>query len=249
MECDSRKSTGLYRIRNKTHEFGGTLMHPTPQEPVVPELTSKQIEELTDIVFLPIVAPEPCDAIFIFGGTYPGHWQQAIVAYHKGYGTRVIVTGGVKPNAFRHPTWPDAQMPEADGIRAQLVEGGVKPSAIVFENRSRNTLENVLFAQEVFDFSSVRRVLIVGKSFGMGRGQRTLAQNVPVAIQYIPFGFDTDYHGHFISRDDWMHSTTGRNLVLGEHLKILRYGRMGHVLPLAQEIDGLQGYVETNMEH
>lgn len=131
-------------------------MNPHPQEPVVPELTRQQIEELTEIVFLPIVAPEPCDAIFVFGGTYPGHWQQTIAAYHQGYGARVIVTGGVKAHAFKHPTWPDAQLPEAVGIWRKLVEGGVKRDAVVCENRSRNTLENVVLAQEVFDFSALR---------------------------------------------------------------------------------------------
>ncbi len=206
---------------------------------MVPELTVEQIEKLTDIVFLPTVAPQPCDVIFVFGGTYPGHWQKAIDAYHKGYGARVIVTGGVKPNAFKHPTWPDAQMPESEGIRAKLIEGGVEPDDIVVENRSRNTLENVLFAQEVVDFSTVCSMLFVGKSFCAGREYRTLTQNVPFPIRYIPFGFDAEYYGHFISRHEWM-STTGRDLVLGEYLKIRRYGRLGHVLPLKQEIDGIE---------
>ena len=220
-----------------------------PKEPLVPDLTDQQIEKLTDIVFLPAVAPEPCDAIFVFGGTHPGHWQQAIHAYHRGYGTKVIVTGGVSPTGIKHPDWSDDQMRESEGITAKLVEGGVPHNAIVFENRSRNTLENVLYAQEVVDFSQMRRLLFVGKSIGAGREYRTLAQNVPFPLRYIPFGFDAEYAGQIISRHTWMQSAVGRGRVFGEYLRIVYYGRLGHVLPLEQEIDGLQGYVELNLGH
>ena len=220
-----------------------------PKEPLVPDLTDQQIEKLTDIVFLPAVAPEPCDAIFVFGGTHPGHWQQAIHAYHRGYSTQVIVTGGVSPTGIKHPDWPDATMCESEGITAKLVEGGVPRNAIVFENWSRNTRENVLYAQEVVDFSQMRRLLFVGKSIGAGREYRTLAQNVPFPLRYIPFGFDAEYAGQIISRHTWMQSAVGRGRVFGEYLRIVYYGRLGHVLPLEQEIDGLQGYVELNLGH
>ncbi len=220
-----------------------------PKEPLVPDLTDQQIEKLTDIVFLPAVAPEPCDAIFVFGGTHPGHWQQAIHAYHRGYSTQVIVTGGVSPTGIKHPDWPDATMCESEGITAKLVEGGVPRNAIVFENWSRNTRENVLYAQEVVDFSQMRGLLFVGKSIGAGREYRTLAQNVPFPLRYIPFGFDAEYASQIISRHTWMQSAVGRGRVFGEYLRIVYYGRLGHVLPLEQEIDGLQGYVELNLGH
>ncbi|MCT1403733.1 hypothetical protein M4D81_32530 [Paenibacillus sp. p3-SID867] len=57
----------------------------TPKDPIVPELTEVQINELTDIVFL---SKEilPCDAIFVFGGTHPGHWKATIDAYNRGLG-------------------------------------------------------------------------------------------------------------------------------------------------------------------
>lgn len=166
-----------------------------PKEPPIPDLTEPAIEQLTDIVFLPEASPEPCDAIFVFGGTHPGHWQQAIHAYHQGYSSRVIVTGGLSPTAVKHPDWPDPALCDAEGITAQLVQGGVPRHAIVYENRSRNTRENVLYAMEIADFSQMRGLLYIGKSLSAGREYRTLVHNVPIPLRYIPFVFDAEYAG------------------------------------------------------
>ncbi|MGM1049283.1 MAG: hypothetical protein ACQEXX_24530 [Bacillota bacterium] len=90
-----------------------------PKDPVVPELpelTEVQINELTDIVFLPKEI-SPCDAIFVFGGTHPGHWEATIDAYNKGLGKMIIVTGGVSPTGIKHENWVDKTVPEAHVIQ------------------------------------------------------------------------------------------------------------------------------------
>ncbi len=218
-----------------------------PKEPPVPKLTERQIEQLTEVVFLPTAVLKPCEVIFVFGGTHPGHWDKALEAYRMGLGPCIIVTGGVSPTGIKHPDWMDPEQPEAEVIRMKLLQGGVDPDHIVVENRSRNTLENVLMAQQVFDFSYVKHLLFVGKSIGAGREYRTLVRQIPHVVCYIPFGFDAEYDGHLITRSDWNKTRAGRQRVLGEYLRIVHYGRLGHIQPLEPEIEGLKEYVERHL--
>ncbi|MCT2536211.1 YdcF family protein [Aquibacillus koreensis] len=213
-----------------------------PKETQVPNLTSRQIEELTNIIFLPAIEVPSCDAIFVFAGTHPGHWEKPIEAYKKGYCQKLIVTGGVSPTGVKHPDWKDRNQPEADVIVSKLLESGIKQEDIVFENRSRNTLENVLLAKEVFDFSSLESLLFVCKNHAAGRQYRTLAQHIPNKISYIPFGFDAEYRGCTVSRDNWMKTEIGRARVLGEYFRILHYGKIGHILPLETEVEDLEEF-------
>lgn len=218
-----------------------------PKEPMVPALTDRQMEELTTIAFLPESDLTPCDAIFVFAGTHPGHWERAIDAYRRGYSKRIIVTGGVSPTGVKHSAWEDANVPEADVIVGRLLQQGVRSQDIVFENRSRNTMENVLFAKEVFDFSAIESLFLVCKNHAAGRQYRTFAKHVSDSVRCVPFGFDAEYRGNVISRNEWMNSEVGRSRVFGEYLRIVHYGRLGHVLPLSHEIEGLEENVELNL--
>jgi hypothetical protein len=103
-----------------------------PKEIVVPPLNSDQIEALTNIIFMKYRTPEPCDVMFVFGGTHPGHWEKAIEAYRKGLSKKIIVTGGVSPTGVKHPEWRDTNKPEAEVIVTELIKNGVREDAIVY---------------------------------------------------------------------------------------------------------------------
>lgn len=94
----------------------------------------------------------------------------------------IIVTGGVSPTGIKHENWVDKTVPEAHVIFNKLTEAGIPLNVIVYEDRSRNTLENVLFAKEIFDFDAIESLLIVCKSHGAGRQYRTLAKHLPQKI-------------------------------------------------------------------
>lgn len=210
-----------------------------PKDPIVPELSPYQIERLTEITFSEYKEPTKCDAIFIFAGTHPGHWERAIEAYRLGLGEQFVVTGGVSPTGVKHPDWKNPNAPEANVIISELIKAGIPNEKIIFENRSRNTLENVLFAKEVFNFNSVSSVLFICKNHAAGRQLRTLAMHIKNPITYIPFGFDATYNNEIISRTNWMNSSKGRSRVWGEFLRINYLGTIGHVLPLEEKIEGL----------
>lgn len=206
-----------------------------PKSPEVPELNSDDINFLTDIVFGTKIEPKQCDVIFIFSGTHPGHWKKAIEAFKNGYAKKIIVTGGKSKTGIPHPDWDIKKETESEIIIAHLLDAGVPLASIISENISSNSLENVIYAKEVFDFNTVEKIMYICKSHAAGRQGRTLAKHIPSHIQLIPYTFDTSYHDITVSRDIWMNSEEGRSRVWGEYLRILYYGEKGNLVKLEIE--------------
>lgn len=202
----------------------------------LPALPPALVDEITNIVFGPplVDLPQPCDVIFVFGGSHPGLWEKTAEAFHNGLGREIVVTGGHKPGVQPHRTWVDGDTPEAHVIRRELLNLGVPAQSIFCEDRSTNTLENVLFACEVYDFARVKRILAVCKCYGVGRQCRTLEQHIPPYVKVNPCPFDTTLgrDGPFITRDTWMQFEQSRVSILDQVGKIYRYGRQGDLKPL-----------------
>lgn len=211
------------------------------------ELTPALIQEITAIVFdYPSKPIQPSDVIFIFGGSHPGIWQTAAEAYHEGLGKDIVVTGGRKPGVQQHYTWVDGDTPEAHVIFRELVKLSVPESVIFYEDKSTNSLENVLFANEIYDFSSVRRILAVCKNYGVGRQCRTLKQQIAENIQVIPYPFDTEAgNGPFITRYTWMNYEKSKEVVITQTVKINRYGKLGHLEPVEQISMELEEFIQS----
>lgn len=195
----------------------------------IPELIREQIDWLSDIVFYKDEKPEPCDAVFVFGGTHPGHWKKAIEAYHTGLGNTFIVTGGVSPTGKKHAEWEDPTTPESLVMKSKMIEASIPEESIFYEGTSRNSMENVIHALKVFDFTRVKSMLVVTKEHGAGRQIRTLQKHLPKEIRFIPYGFPAVYSGEGIRRDNWHLTLKGRARVWGEYLRICKYGDAGHL--------------------
>lgn len=210
-----------------------------PKEIKTDYLTQSQIDSLTDIVFLRETLPQESDLLFVFAGTHPGHYEKAIIAYHNGLAPTVLVTGGVSPTGVKHKTWSNPDQSESKVIRSKLIEGNIPSDKIIIEDKSRNTLENVLYAKEIFDFKSIQSLLFICKNHAAGRQFRTLAKHIPSVSKMIPYGFDASYEGTTVTRYNWMNSEIGRKRVIGEYTRILKYGSMGHLLALEEEVPGI----------
>lgn len=213
---------------------------------IMPDLTPGLIQEITAIVFdYPSPPLRPCDIIFVFGGSHPGLWQTAANAYHAGLGRIVVATGGHNRGAKYHASWRDGATPESHVIKREMMRLGVPGDRIVREDRSTNSLENVLFAKDVYDFSGVHSVLVVCKCYGVGRQCRTLRQHIEKDVILIPYPFDTEAgsDGPFITRDTWMSDERSSALVLSQLLAIRRYGGWGHLEPVATMSSGLEELV------
>lgn len=79
-------------------------------------------------------------------------------------GVPVIVCGGVMPGH---------KLAEADVLAELLMESGVRPSRILLEHQSQNTMENFRFAARLLGGAKGRRVLVVTSDYHMMRARMT----------------------------------------------------------------------------
>ncbi len=206
-----------------------------PKEPVVPELNEKEIAFLTKIIFEELIQPKKCEALFIFSGTHQGHWNKAIEACKSNYADKIIVTGGRSLTGVSQSDWPgnlNKEVTEAQVIISHLLKAGIRSENIVFEEKSTNSLENVLFAKEKFDFSKISSLMVVCKSHAAGRQIRTLKKHIPNNIEYVPYTFNTVYKDTEVNRYNWMTTEIGKKRVWGEYLRIKQYGEKGDLLAI-----------------
>lgn len=213
---------------------GEVYMKPIiPKEPIVPSLNSQEIEYVTTLVFGEEIEPKKCDVLFVFSGTHSGHWEKTIEAYNKGLSDKIIVTGGRSLTGTAHPDWKhDEETTEADVILSYLFAAGIPKDKITYEKKSTNTLENVLYAKDVFDFNKIDSLMFICKSHVAGRQYRTLAKHLPSNIYYIPYTFNTSYNDKKVSRENWMETAIGKKRVWGEYLRIEYYGKRGDILEI-----------------
>lgn len=87
--------------------------------------------------------PEKADCIVGFGNFNTNIARRAAELYHQGYAPRILFTGGLGRNT-------EGLLPEPEAVRFAKVamDCGVPEDAIILEDRSRNTKENIEFTRE-----------------------------------------------------------------------------------------------------
>jgi len=100
-----------------------------------------EIREITQYIFLDDEDLN-ADLAFVFGNW--NAWKEAVERtvglYKAGLISRIIVSGGINPRAG---------IVEGDLIAGELEKAGIPVEDILIENKSTNTLENVLFSFKV----------------------------------------------------------------------------------------------------
>jgi len=114
----------------------------------------------------------PADAIVVFGAAeYRGRpspvlkarLDHALELYRRGIARRIITTGGAGG---------DPHFTEAGVGRNYLVENGVPPENIIFENRSTSTAETVLNVSEIMVRSNMQTCVAVSDGYHLFRIKR-----------------------------------------------------------------------------
>jgi uncharacterized SAM-binding protein YcdF (DUF218 family) len=91
---------------------------------------------------------------------------QAARLYRAGKVKKILVVGG-------NPPWEASAVPEAEYMRALLVEWGVPQDAILTAGESRNTFENALEAAQLREKTAFRSALLVTSGTHMPRAMAT----------------------------------------------------------------------------
>ncbi len=133
--------------------------------------------ELASVLF---AADDPAnaDVAIVFGAADDDELrlrtEHAVDLYHVGYVPRLLFTGRGKRRV---------QATESSRMQRIALESGVPPSALLLENGSMDTVENVTFSLGVLRghdiLDSISSVLLVSSPWHMGRVLKTVRTHAP----------------------------------------------------------------------
>ena len=162
---------------------------------------------------------ENADCIIVLGSIKAAKYRVpvAVEAYKAGRASKLMLCGG------KLRDFPDGEYSEAEHMRQAALALGVAEEDIILEDRSQNTVENILFAlvelQCAFWLNKVRRVLLVTTAYHMRRSLAIARYLLPDHIEIIP----CPANDNNTRRDNWMNTPVGIARAKGEAMKIVSY--------------------------
>jgi uncharacterized SAM-binding protein YcdF (DUF218 family) len=170
--------------------------------------------------------PQPSDAILVFGSRDLDIARFGAGLLLSGYGTHLVMAGGVgrlTPDSFARP--------EAEEFAEVAVGVGVPESAIIIENRSTNTGENVRFTHELLQGRKIRpgSFTLVHKTSMGRRALATFEKQWPGTYQRAlvasPAGKYPESFPDERSKDEEI------NIMVGETRRMIEYPAFGLQIP------------------
>jgi len=162
---------------------------------------------------------ENADCILVLGSLKAAKYRipVAVQAYNAGRASKIILCGG------KMRDFADRKCSEAEYMLQAALELGVAEEDIVLENKSQNTVENILFAlialQQTLGLNKVRSVLLVTTAYHMRRSMAIARYLFPAHIAVMPCPADDTN----TRRDNWMHTPAGVERAKAEAMKIVGY--------------------------
>ena len=199
-----------------------------PREVAVEDLSPEEIEHITQTVF---VASESqlTDLLFIFGTSTIDNEILESVARDclQGRFSKVLVTG------LSGRLYDETGKPVARIMRDELIARGVPSDIILVQDRSTNTLEDVVFSLDILEQHSIspESIAFLCKAHHSGRCLRTLRKFFP-SQTLSPVTYLAEYDGVKVSKADWYKHPVSRGRVYGEYLRIIKYSRRGDIAHL-----------------
>lgn len=175
---------------------------------------------ITQSLHIQTILPEHADLAIVFGTRYPMPIPLAAQLYREGIVPLIVVTGGIN-----HQTGENEAQAHYKLLRAE----NVPDSAILVEDQSTNTLENVVFAlpkiAERCEIVQLKGVISVSKWFHARRTLMTLKKHFPVGIEY----YARTYTPLDIRPDNWQEDEYKRERVLKNWHNIPYYLAKGDI--------------------
>jgi uncharacterized SAM-binding protein YcdF (DUF218 family) len=131
--------------------------------------------------------PVPSDCIIVLGAAV---WNDrpspalrerldtAIEMYRDGMAKRIIVTGGVSPGQSK-------ELSEAAMSRQYLLEQGIPEKAILLEDQSTSTIQNLVNSKQMMKEQGYDQAIIVTHGFHTYRA-KLMAEQVGIQASYAP---------------------------------------------------------------
>ena len=199
-----------------------------PREVEVEDLSPEEIEHVTQTVF---AAPEsqPVELLFVFGtSSIDSEILDAVARdYLQGRFPKVLATG------LSGRLYHETGSPLASIMRDELIARGVSSDVILVQDRSTNTLEDVVFSLDILEQHSIspESIAFLCKAHHSGRCLRTLRKFFP-SQTLSPITYAAEYEGVKVSKEDWYQHEVSRGRVYGEYLRIIKYTKRGDIAHL-----------------
>lgn len=180
--------------------------------------TTKQ--DLEKIVFAEDAdtLPQRCEVGIVFGGVsmIPHRVDKAVDLYHEGMLERILVTGGI---GYLNT---DRRTPEALKMQEYLISKDIPQYAIITEDASRNSLENVINSLELLstdynDLDAIRLALITS-DFHVRRCRGMMAFHTNNSDLYGVGTIDG-----ITDKDNWSKTLQGQRRIVQEAISLCHY--------------------------
>lgn len=182
-------------------------------------MNKKEIKKITNYIFLKSL-PQKADLALVFGTRHQEAINKVCELYHNGLIPKILISGGINRVTGEN---------EALEMSQKLIKLGVNQIDIILENKSTNSLENVLYSKKVieqnFGFEKIKKIIAVVKHYHSRRALMTLKKHFPNDIELIP----VTYEIYGFTRNNWFNSKLGRDKVLAEWNKIPEYLAKGDI--------------------
>lgn len=160
---------------------------------------------------------ENVDCILVLGSVKAAQYRvpAAVRAYKVGRTSKMMLCGG------KLRDFSDGRCSEAEHMRQTALALGVVEEDIILENRSQNTVENILFAmielQRSVWLNNVHSVLLVTTAYHMRRSLAIARYLLPAHITVIP----CPANDNNTRQDNWMNTQVGTDRAKKEAMKII----------------------------
>lgn len=186
-------------------------------------MDDRLIKDISDFVFTEDKI-EKADIIFIPGGSYPELAEEAARMWKEGLAPIIMPSGGVsiKTGKFngakskRHLYDLDYKT-EFDFLKDVLIKNGVDEEAILRENKASFTKQNATYSMEVVKNENlvIKKAIICCKAFHARRCLMSYQFVFPETKFYMR-AVSILKNNNKISKNTWIESQEGIDLVLGE---------------------------------
>jgi len=185
-------------------------------------MNPEEIKKITNYIFLEST-PQKADLAFIFGTRHEEAIKKVYTLYKNKLVPIILISGGINRVTGKN---------EAQEISQKLIQLGVNKSEIILENKSTNSLENVLFSKEILDkkigLKNIKSIIPVVKHYHSRRALMTLKKHFPENIEFTP----AIYEIYGFTKNNWFKHEIGKEKVLGEWNKISKYLKKGDIKEL-----------------
>jgi uncharacterized SAM-binding protein YcdF (DUF218 family) len=178
--------------------------------------------------------PAPADAIFVLGSHDLRVAERAADLYRQGLAPLVILSGGL---GRLTATW---DKPEAEYFAGIVRAKGVPETAVLIENQSTNTGQNVAFTRQLLARRNLRvqSLIAVQKPYMERRTFATIRRQWPEVELRVtsPLLDFVTYSGGPIQRDEVIH------IMVGDLHRIIEYPKRGFAIPQEVPADVIEAF-------